>query len=91
MGIADFLILDRRMPRSLAFCYAIIVDNLNYLALDYGLRPPCYEQAEAIHQKFKSHSIDMIFDTGLHEFILDFIQSNVQLGQQIETDYHFNG
>jgi hypothetical protein len=38
--IADFLILDRRLPRSLAFCYHKLRDNLNYLAVDHGTRPP---------------------------------------------------
>ena len=31
-GIASFLILDRRFPRSLAFCYAELSSHLAYLA-----------------------------------------------------------
>ena len=37
-NVTDFLILNQRMPRSLAFCYRNIVDNLNRLADDYGAR-----------------------------------------------------
>ena len=37
-SIADFLILDRRMPRSLAFCYDQVVDNLARLAEGLALR-----------------------------------------------------
>src|SRR5690606_11357739 len=31
-SIADFVVLDRRFPRSLAFCYAAIAENLAALA-----------------------------------------------------------
>ncbi len=91
MGIADFLILDRRMPRSLAFCYAKILDNLNHLAIDYDMRHSSYDLAEVTHNQLKSQSIEMIFENGLHEFILYFIQSNIKLGHQIEADYNLNG
>lgn len=91
LGIADFLILDRRMPRSLAFCYANIVDNLNYLADEYQLRLPCHDCATEIYNRLSTQTIKNIFDTGLHEFILKFIKDNTDTGLQIENDYHFNG
>jgi uncharacterized alpha-E superfamily protein len=89
--IAEFLIRDRRLPRSLAFCYAKIVANLNYLADDYGLNHPCHEQANAIFQRLKDSPIESIFESGLHEFIVDFISGNTALGSQIEQDYRFYG
>ena len=90
-GIADFLILDRRMPRSLAFCYGKIIDNLGYLASDYGERHTCHDKADAIYSRLKPNSIDDVFETGLHEFIEDFISDNSGLGLQIENDYRFYG
>ena len=89
--IADFLIRDRRLPRSLAFCYAKIVDNLNFLEDDYGLHHPCQGQAKEIYRRLKESPIESIFETGLHEFIGDFIRGNTQLGIQIEQDYRFYG
>jgi len=89
--IADFLIRDKRLPRSLAFCYAKIVDNLNSLENDYGLHHPCHDHATETYRQLKDTSIDNIFDSGLHEFIIDFIRSNTQLGMQIEQDYRFYG
>lgn len=89
--IADFLIRDKRLPRSLAFCYAKIVDNLNYLENDYGLSHDCQTQARETYRRLTDSSIDMIFEEGLHEFIIDFIRSNTQLGAQIEQDYRFYG
>ena len=42
--IANFLMLDLRMPRSLAFCYSKIVGNLTHLAKNYEVRQPCFDQ-----------------------------------------------
>lgn len=88
-GIADFLILDRRMPRSLAFCFAKIVDNLGYLQHDYGQRHDCHEQATHLFEQLKTQNVDEIFEMGLHEFLEDFIANNNRLAKQIETDYRF--
>lgn len=89
-AIADFLILDRRMPRSLAFCYGQISDNLGYLEADYGARHACHAMAEETGQLLRSQSIEEIFRLGLHEYIGGFIKANNILGQQIEADYRFN-
>ncbi|WP_068109492.1 alpha-E domain-containing protein [Tropicimonas marinistellae] len=90
-GIAEFLILDSRMPRSLAFCAAKATANLSYLEKEYGTRHNCQEQAEALVGRLASTSINRIFDGGLHEFILDFLADSAKLGATIETDYRFYG
>lgn len=89
--IAHFMILDRRMPRSLAFCYVQIAHDLAQLQEDYAERLHCHDTADTMLQKLKSGSIETIFESGLHEFITDFIQQNSNLAQQIETDYRFLG
>jgi uncharacterized alpha-E superfamily protein len=91
MSIAEFIILDQRLPRSLAFCYKKIVDNLGYLEEDYGLRLDCHDRALPILKRLKETSIHAIFDQGLHEFITTFIRDNMALGGQIEQDYRFIG
>lgn len=91
VDIADFLILDRRMPRSLAFCVSKIADNLNYLADDYGCRHPCHELIDSMDTRLRENSIGSILESGLHEFLIDFIRDNAALGSQIEWDYRFNG
>jgi uncharacterized alpha-E superfamily protein len=90
-GIAEFLILDRRLPRSLAFCYTKIADNLTYLADDYGERHGCHETAENVLSRLRNNTVDAIFDKGLHEFLDGFIRDNNMLGMQIEQDYRFYG
>lgn len=91
MGIADFLIFDRRMPRSLAFCYTRINDNLKYLADDYGDAHTCQDHAGSVLTKLRSSSINSIMENGLHEFIEGFLRDNAALGAQIEKDYLFYG
>ncbi len=89
MGIADYLIMDHRMPRSLAFCYAKIQDNLRYLSDDYGFKTPCHDIAESVYARFSGQRIDAVFDIGLHEFIEEFLHDNAALYDQIERDYRF--
>jgi uncharacterized alpha-E superfamily protein len=90
-GIAQFLILDRRMPRSLAYCYSGLVENLKNLGLEYGFEPPSTAQAVAAQRRLGDSSMDAIFNSGLHEFIGGFIKANIELGAAIETDYRFYG
>lgn len=87
--IAKFLMLDRRLPRSLAFCYNKIADNLRHLEQDYGARMPSHDVAHRICTDFLGQSIDDIFDSGLHEFITAFLEASYELGRQIERDYRF--
>lgn len=88
-SIAEFLILDRKVPRSLAFCMSKIHDNLTYLAEDYGERHDCHAIAEGLNARLRNQSINDIFDQGLHEFLAGLINDTNMLGRQIETDYRF--
>ena len=89
--IAEFLILDRRMPRSLAFCVGKILDNLGYLITDYGFRGEAIEHAESLAECCITTDIDAVFDQGLHEFLQDVLLRLGLLGRQIEIDYRFSG
>lgn len=89
-NIAQFLILDRRMPRSMAFCASQIVENLDYLAEDYGERTQALDRAEALQARLKGRTITEIFDEGLHEFLSSVLSDTAGLGFQIEQDYRFN-
>ena len=88
-AIADFLILDPRMPRSLSFCYGKINDNLGYLQGDYGERHACHAIAQDTYAELRSLNIDTIFERGLHEYISEFITRNNALGVRVEADYRF--
>lgn len=88
-NIADYLILNSRMPRSLTFCYRFIVEHLRFRAEEYGVRPPCLDTAEQTLARLKARSIEEVFDIGLHEYLGAFIASNNRIGEQIAEDYNF--
>ena len=90
-AVARFLILDRRLPRSLVFSIAGTVENLAYLADGYGERHSCHDHAEQMLAGLRERDIVSIFDEGLHEFISGFIRDNNSLGLLIEQDYKFYG
>lgn len=87
--IAEMLILEPRMPRSLAFCHAKIVDNLNHLAGEYGERNSCHIVAESMAQRLRNRTILSIFDEGLHDFLQAFVLENIRLGATIDREYRF--
>ena len=88
--IANFLILDTAMPRSLAFCTRTLAGNLNYLSSRYGERVESTGQVEALRDRLADATVESIFDQGLHEFLQEFIVANNTLGSQIASDYGFN-
>ena len=88
-NISDFLILNDRMPRSLAYSYDKLVSNLGYLAKLYGDNHAAHETASATLMLLRSRSIDDIMEQGLHEFIEEFIVHNNRLGEEISDGYRF--
>lgn len=88
--IADFLILDRRMPRSLLFCMRKIAGNLGHLCTDYKVRVPSLDMAIAQCGTLEAQTIERIIDSGLHEFLTGFIRDNNALARQIELDFRFS-
>ncbi|MCZ4353417.1 alpha-E domain-containing protein [Roseovarius aestuarii] len=90
-AIAEFLILDRRMPRSLAFSAGQIVNSLSQLAEDYGSRQASHDMADALRARLVNPDINSIFDEGLHQFVDGVINSTACLARQIEIDYRFSG
>ena len=88
-NIADYLILNGRMPRSLAFCYRNISESLRFLSEAYGVRHPCHDTVDRTLAKLKVGSIKDILDTGLHEFLDGFIFDNNRLGDQVAENFRF--
>ena len=90
-GIADFLILNPQMPRSLSSCYGELTSALEGLGALYTEQASSADVARGTFAVLKASDIDGIFRAGLHEFIADFITRNNALGVEISTNYHFNG
>lgn len=89
IGIASFLILDARMPRSLAFCYRQIGSNLDLLESEYGDRCDSHARADTLLARTEGNDIQSVFDDGLHEYLSDNIADISALASAIENDFRF--
>src|SRR5471032_2154545 len=78
--IADLLILNEQMPRSLASFYENLVQILDRIAGNYGRQGPAQRQARNVRARLQNARMDDIFQTGLHEFITAFVEDNNRLG-----------
>lgn len=87
--ITHFLILDQRLPRSLAFCAGRMEDNLR--SLNAGNTQPSQSQKKVdfLQRKYLAHEIDAIFDYGLHEYISEIIGLLAGLAREIEIEHRF--
>ena len=85
--IADLLILNRRMPRSLASCYENISRFLDAIGDAYNRHGPAQRQARKTSTNLANTPIEAVLQRGLHEFIEDFITENNRLGNVIVEQY----
>ncbi len=88
--IADYLILNPAMPRSLAACYIELDQAVAGLQTAYGADSPMIESIPTTRARLQNSDIDEIFQSGLHEFLGDFIARNNDAGREIAKAYHFN-
>ncbi len=86
--IADLLILNEQMPRSLASCYENLTAFLDELSLVYGRQGPAQRAARSTRTRLQNAQISEIFQRkGLHEFLSEFIVDNTRLGAAITDQY----
>jgi uncharacterized alpha-E superfamily protein len=85
--VADLLTLNREMPRSLFACYESLVRFLDQLARQYGRIGPGQRMARATLGKLENTTIEAVFQSGLHEFIGQFIADNNRLASTIQDQY----
>lgn len=88
-NITEFLILDPRFPRSLAFCALRIVENLAKLQEEYGGESDSLMAAQAFLAKVTGRDIAGIFEEGLHEYTSQAITDIASIGSRVEKQYRF--
>jgi uncharacterized alpha-E superfamily protein len=88
-SIAQFLLLDIRFPRSLAFCARSITANLASLCEAEGEHSDSLKAARAFQSRLQDRDIGSIFEDGLHEFISQTIVDVADIGARIEQQYRF--
>ncbi len=86
--IADLLVLNEKLPRSLASCYENLAAFLDELSVAYGRQGPAQRIARSIRTRLQNAQITDIFQRpGLHEFLTDFTADNTRLGEAITAQY----
>jgi uncharacterized alpha-E superfamily protein len=85
--IADFLILNPAMPRSLLTCVISAADHLEHLTRGYGHSTAAQSSARALHAELAELTVEEIFEEGLHEFLIRFIDRNAELGVAVHESY----
>ncbi len=89
-GIVEFVVLDDRFPRSLAFCRSALRENLAALARMHGADGRCNALMRDSDTRISHLTVDQIFEAGLHEFLVDFLARNAAIAQAIAEDYRFH-
>src|SRR6266581_4080685 len=85
--IADLLILNDSLPRSLASCYGNLVRNLDQIGVAYGRQGAAQRHARGVRNRLEHSHMDDIFQHGVHEFIQEFIADSGRLGEIITKQY----
>lgn len=85
--IADLLILNESLPRSLASCYSNLVRNLDQIGVAYGRQGAAQRHARGVRNRLEHSNMNDIFQHGVHEFIQEFIADNGRLGEIIAKQY----
>lgn len=85
--VADFLILKPEQPRSLISSYESLNRVLDFLAERYGRQGPSQRLARQTYAGLQNLDIDTLFQTGLHEFLSQFLADNNRLGIALSEQY----
>jgi uncharacterized alpha-E superfamily protein len=85
--VADFLILRSEQPRSLISCYIALNEYLDHISEAYGRQGPAQHIVRATTARLQNTDMTKIFQSGLHEFLTEFIDDNNRLGAAISQQY----
>jgi uncharacterized alpha-E superfamily protein len=88
-NMADFLILDRRMPRSLAYCTSNAARHLEHLSQTHGGDSEAHRKLAKIREDLSARPADTIIREGLHEFLDGFVVKISELSDTIAKIYRF--
>ncbi len=85
--IAELLMLRPEMPRSLIYCVGTVQDRLFELQDELGDKTVCYRYAGKLYSELRYADATEIFQSGLHEWLTQFIERNDRLSEEIRNCY----
>jgi uncharacterized alpha-E superfamily protein len=83
--VAELLILERRMPRSLAACFDQVRTALD--AIQGQNDHAAKRLASELHARLTHAEIDEIFQEGLHEYLTACLEDIAELGSRVQRAY----
>lgn len=90
LGVANFLIFDQRMPRSIKFCYKEVKFNLEDLSNSYKKDYGSLALANEIFISLNDDCLQNTQEIDLKVFLTEHIEKNNQLSQAIASDFNMN-
>jgi len=90
LGVANFLIFDERMPRSIKFCYKEVKSNLEDLSNSYKKDYGSLALANEIFIGLNDDNLQNTQEIDLKVFLAKHIAKNNQLSQAIASDFNMN-
>ena len=88
--IADFLIFDKRMPRSILFCSKELKTNLSDLTELYGGSYKSQEIANDFNNELRQNAEIDINRIDLKDLISNLIYKNNSISEQLTQDFNLN-
>ena len=85
--IADFLILNRRMPRSILTCAEEACWHLDRLGRAYDQQLAPQTLSRALVARLSEITVEDVFEEGLHEFLGGVMRDFADIGHVIGTTY----
>ena len=83
--VAELLVLREDMPRSLRHCMSRVYDHLRSVANAGSAETE--RRAGEVQAFLQFGRIDDIFETGLHEYLLQFLSRTRDLGERVARDF----
>ncbi len=83
--VAELLIFDPQLPRSLRFCFDEIDRILADLPSESGRQ--ARRIAATIHARLSYGAVEEVYDAGLDDFLEAFLRDNVRLGEAVHAAY----
>lgn len=83
--VAQLLILERRMPRSLAGCFELIIEAMDRIRGQGG--QSAKRLAYELHARLSYADIEEVFQSGLHEYLTEVLADIGELGSRVQRAY----
>ena len=83
--VAELLMLEAKMPRSLIACMAAVVANLDEVRNDASKETERF--AGKLHAELQFSRIEDILEQGLHDYLTQFLANINELGSRLSYDF----